>query len=86
MRLYREVISQAIELARRSSLPGRRSRCSGISWGIVTVVLLMAYGAGFQRAMMYGFRNAFSQGTVVVERRTDEHAGRRRAVGPADQF
>ena len=38
----------------------------GISWGIVTVVLLMAYGTGFQRALMYGFRNAFSQGTVLV--------------------
>ena len=38
----------------------------GISWGIVTVVLLMAYGTGFQRAIMYGFRNAFSQGTVLV--------------------
>ena len=38
----------------------------GISWGIVTVVLLMAYGTGFQRAIMYGFRNAFSPGTVLV--------------------
>jgi putative ABC transport system permease protein len=38
----------------------------GISWGIVTVVLLMAYGTGFQRAIMYGFRNAFSEGTVLV--------------------
>jgi putative ABC transport system permease protein len=32
----------------------------------VTVVLLMAYGSGFQRALMYGFRNAFSEGTVLV--------------------
>ena len=38
----------------------------GIAWGIVTVVLLMAYGTGFQRAIMYGFRNAFSEGTVLV--------------------
>lgn len=65
MRLYREVISQAI-----SSLLAHRFRAAltmlGISWGIVTVVLLMAYGTGFQRALMYGFRNAFSQGTVLV--------------------
>ena len=65
MRLYREVISQAI-----GSLLAHRFRAAltmlGISWGIVTVVLLMAYGTGFQRAIMYGFRNAFSQGTVLV--------------------
>ena len=61
MRLYREVISQAI-----GSLLAHRFRAAltmlGISWGIVTVVLLMAYGAGFHRAIMYGFRNAFSRG------------------------
>jgi putative ABC transport system permease protein len=38
----------------------------GIAWGIVTVVVLLAYGDGFHRALMTGFRNAFSQGTVVT--------------------
>ena len=65
MRLFREVVSQAF-----SSLIAHRFRAGltmlGISWGIVTVVLLMAYGTGFQRAIMYGFRNAFSEGTVLV--------------------
>jgi putative ABC transport system permease protein len=65
VRLYREVISQAV-----GSLLAHRFRAGltmlGIAWGIVTVVLLMAYGTGFQRAIMYGFRNAFSQGTVLV--------------------
>ena len=65
MRLFREVVSQAV-----SSLVAHRFRAGltmlGISWGIVTVVLLMAYGTGFQRAIMYGFRNAFSEGTVLV--------------------
>jgi putative ABC transport system permease protein len=65
MRLFREVVAQAI-----SSLVAHRFRAGltmlGISWGIVTVVLLMAYGTGFQRAIMYGFRNAFSEGTVLV--------------------
>jgi putative ABC transport system permease protein len=65
MKLYREVVSQAI-----GSLMAHRFRAAltmlGISWGIVTVVLLMAYGGGFQRALMYGFRNAFSPGTVLV--------------------
>jgi putative ABC transport system permease protein len=65
MRLYAEVIGQAV-----SSLVAHRFRATltmlGIAWGIVTVVLLMAYGDGFRRAIMYGFRNAFSQGTVLV--------------------
>ena len=38
----------------------------GIAWGIVTVVLLMAYGQGFHRALMLGFQNAFSRGVVVT--------------------
>src|SRR5207249_4573779 len=37
----------------------------GIAWGIVTVVLLMAYGNGFNRAIVIGFRGAFSNGVVV---------------------
>ena len=62
-------------IAKSSARPSARSLAHrfraaltmlGISWGIVTVVLLMAYGTGFQRAIMYGFRNAFSQGTVLV--------------------
>jgi putative ABC transport system permease protein len=65
MRLFREVVLQAL-----SSLIAHRFRAAltmlGISWGIVTVVLLMAYGTGFQHAIMYGFRNAFSEGTVLV--------------------
>src|SRR3954470_24487504 len=65
MRLFREVVLQAL-----SSLIAHRFRAAltmlGISWGIVTVVLLMAYGTGFRRAIMYGFRNAFSEGTVLV--------------------
>src|SRR3954463_14913021 len=65
MRLLREVVSQAL-----GSVIAHRFRAAltmlGISWGIVTVVLLMAYGAGFHNAIMYGFRNAFSEGTVLV--------------------
>ena len=65
MRLYREVVVRAL-----GSLVAHRFRAAltllGIAWGIVTVVLLMAYGAGFHRALMYGFRNAFSQGTILV--------------------
>ncbi len=89
MRLYREIIGQAI-----ASLIAHRFRAAltmlGISWGIVTVVLLMAYGSGFQRAIMYGFRNAFSQGTVLVSggqtsmQAGGERSGRRIVLKQAD--
>src|SRR5438105_10786811 len=38
----------------------------GISWGIVSVVVLLAYGDGFRGALDAGFGGAFSDGTVVV--------------------
>ncbi len=89
MRLYREVIAQAW-----SSLVDHRFRAGltmlGVAWGIVTVVLLMAYGEGFQRAIMYGFRNAFSEGTVLVSggqtsmQAGGERSGRRIVLGPDD--
>jgi putative ABC transport system permease protein len=37
----------------------------GISWGIISVVVLLAYGEGFRGALDAGFRGAFSDGTVV---------------------
>jgi putative ABC transport system permease protein len=37
----------------------------GISWGIVAVVVLLAYGNGFRGALEAGFHGAFSDGTVV---------------------
>ena len=38
----------------------------GISWGIVSVVVLLAYGSGFRGALDAGFRGAFSDGTDVA--------------------
>jgi len=38
----------------------------GISWGIISVVMLLAYGNGFRGALDAGFRGAFSDGVVVV--------------------
>ncbi len=38
----------------------------GISWGIISVVVLLAYGDGFRTALAAGFRGAFSEGTSVV--------------------
>jgi putative ABC transport system permease protein len=84
-----EVVLQA-----RDSLVAQRFRASltmlGIAWGIVTVVLLMAYGNGFHRALLVGFQNAFSQGTVVMyggqtsAQAGGERAGRRILLKEAD--
>lgn len=89
MRLYYEVVTQAI-----GSLVAHRFRAAltmmGIAGGIVTVVMLMAYGTGFQRALMYGFRNAFSEGTVIASggqtsmQAGGERSGRRIFLKQAD--
>ena len=89
MKLYREVVVQAL-----GSLVAHRFRAAltmmGIAGGIVTVVLLMAYGTGFQHALMYGFRNAFSEGTVVASggqtsmQAGGERSGRRIVLKQAD--
>lgn len=63
--ILKEVFLQAI-----TALINHRFRATmtmlGIAWGIVTVVLLMAYGNGFNRALTIGFRGAFSDGVVVT--------------------
>jgi putative ABC transport system permease protein len=38
----------------------------GISWGIISVVVLLAYGEGFRKAIDAGFKGAFADGTTVV--------------------
>jgi putative ABC transport system permease protein len=38
----------------------------GLSWGIVTVVILLAYGNGLHNAIEAGFRGAFGDGVVVM--------------------
>src|ERR671935_2563942 len=54
----------------------------GISWGIISVVVLLAYGDGFRGALDAGFRGAFSDGTVVVfPGQTSLQAGGERAGG-----
>jgi putative ABC transport system permease protein len=80
--LLKEVLLQAV-----SSLVTHRFRAAltmlGIAWGIVTVVLLMAYGNGFHGALLHGFRNAFSDGTAVVwNGQTSMQAGGERAGRP----
>lgn len=77
--ILKEVFVQAIQ-----SLVSHRVRAvmtmTGIAWGIVAVVLLMAYGNGFHTAIETGFRRAFSNGTVVIwNGQTSMQAGGERA-------
>src|SRR5690242_17642027 len=77
--IIKEVIVQAL-----TALINHRFRAAmtmlGIAWGIVTVVLLMAYGDGFHRALMVGFRGAFSDGVVITYGgQTSSQAGGERA-------
>ena len=77
--IIKEVFLQAIQ-----ALVGHRIRAAmtmtGIAWGIVAVVLLMAYGNGFHNALAVGFRRAFSNGTVVIwNGQTSMQAGGERA-------
>ncbi len=77
--IIKEVFSQALQ-----ALNGHRYRALmtmlGIGWGIVAVVLLMAYGNGFHNALVYGFTRAFSDGVVVIwGGQTSKQAGGERA-------
>jgi putative ABC transport system permease protein len=62
--VLREILSEAFY-----SLYHHRFRAAlsmlGISWGIISVVVLLAYGNGFRGALDAGFRGAFSDGTVI---------------------
>ena len=55
----------------------------GISWGIVSVVMLLAYGEGFNQALLRGFRGAFGDGVSVLwPGQTSMQAGGERAGRP----
>jgi len=52
----------------------------GISWGIVSVVVLLAYGDGFRAALEAGFAGAFGDGVAVTMLgQTSKQAGGERA-------
>lgn len=77
--LFREVVREALYGVARNRLRAGLSML-GISWGIVSVVALLAYGNGFQDALMVGFRNAFGEGTAVIwPGQTSMQAGGQRA-------
>ncbi|MEW6323019.1 MAG: ABC transporter permease [Acidobacteriota bacterium] len=80
--LLREIVGEAW-----AGLVRNRTRAGlsmlGISWGIVSVVMLLSYGTGFQEALDRGFKGAFGDGVVIVwPGQTSMQAGGERAGKP----
>ncbi len=89
LQLLKEVVREAVYGVSRNRLRAGLSML-GISWGIVSVVMLLAYGNGFQDALMVGFRNAFGDGVAVMfpgqtsMQAGGQRAGRRIRLKPED--
>jgi putative ABC transport system permease protein len=77
--LVREITREAMYGLARNRFRAGLSML-GISWGIVSVVMLLAYGNGFHGALSRGFANAFGAGVAVVwPGQTSMQAGGERA-------
>lgn len=72
--MIRDIGSQAYEALRHNR---RRSFLTmlGMAWGIATVVLLLAYGNGFERGLMIAFRSLGGNLMGVFPGRTSLQAG-----------
>ena len=80
--LLREIVREAMYGLSRNRFRAGLSML-GISWGIVSVVMLLAYGNGFHSALARGFANAFGAGVVIVwPGQTSMQAGGERAGRP----
>jgi putative ABC transport system permease protein len=78
-RIFRDIVVQAFAGLYHHWFRAMLSML-GISWGIVSVVVLLAYGDGFRLALDAGFKGAFSDGTVVTQMgQTSLQAGGERA-------
>ncbi len=64
VRVLTEVFREAMHGLARNRLRAGLAML-GISWGIVSVVMLLAYGNGFRDALAAGFANAFGSGVVI---------------------
>jgi putative ABC transport system permease protein len=77
--VLRETVREAIVGLLRNRVRAGLSML-GISWGIVSVVVLLAYGEGFNQALVRGFRGAFGDGvTILFPGQTSLQAGGERA-------
>jgi putative ABC transport system permease protein len=79
MQIIREVVREAFIGLSRNRTRALLSML-GISWGIVSVVMLLSYGNGFRDALARGFRGAFGDAVVIVwPGQTSQQAGGERA-------
>jgi putative ABC transport system permease protein len=77
--ILREIVREALGGLVRNRMRAGLSML-GISWGIVSVVMLLAYGEGFNAALLRGFKGAFGDGvTIVFAGQTSMQAGGERA-------
>jgi putative ABC transport system permease protein len=77
--VYRDIVREAFVGLLRNRVRAGLSML-GISWGIVSVVMLLAYGEGFNQALLRGFKGAFGDGvTVMFPGQTSMQAGGERA-------
>jgi putative ABC transport system permease protein len=80
--MLREIVREALYGLARNRVRAGLSML-GISWGIVSVVVLLAYGEGFNQALLRGFRGAFGDGvTIMFPGQTSLQAGGERAGRP----
>ena len=89
MQVLREVVREAVTGLARNRVRAALAML-GISWGIVSVVVLLAYGSGLHEALTRGFRGAFGDAVVIVWpgqtslQAGGERAGRRVRLNTAD--
>ena len=76
--MLRDIFGQALEAMRHN---GRRTTITivGMGWGIATVVLLLAYGAGFGNAVYAIFAQFGTNQIGIFPGRTSEQAGGEKA-------
>ena len=80
--VLREIMREAIVGLVRNRVRAGLSML-GISWGIVSVVVLLAYGEGFNQAILRGFQGAFGDGvSIMFPGQTSMQAGGERAGRP----
>ena len=80
--MFVEIVREALRGLSRNRVRAGLSML-GISWGIVSVVVLLAYGEGFNQALLRGFKGAFGDGvTILFPGQTSLQAGGERAGRP----
>jgi putative ABC transport system permease protein len=76
--MYRDLLKQAFA-AMRHDLRKTTLTMAGMAWGIATVVLLLAYGNGFERAIDNIFQSFGATAVGIFPGRTSQQAGGNKA-------